>query len=100
MLRLYETIANLVNLKIIYVLKEVAQLGEGKSFGELALENADSRRAATIKMKTESFLGYLDRTEYNMVMKNIIKRRAQLDIKFLKDNALFTNVPPRKLTLL
>lgn len=27
--RIYETIANLVNLKIIYILKEVATLGEG-----------------------------------------------------------------------
>lgn len=51
-------------------------------------------------MKQESFLGYLDRTEYNVVMKNIIKRRALLEVKFLKDNVVFSHVPPRKLTLL
>ena len=50
---------------------------EGSQFGELALRSETDTRNASIKMVSESFLAYLDRYDYNMVMKRMMGRNTQ-----------------------
>ena len=46
---------------------------KGTPFGDLALMNDSDTRAASIRMKTETFLAYLEKTSYNIVMRKVIK---------------------------
>lgn len=49
---------------------------EGTFFGDLALSSSSTTLKASIKMKTECFLAYLDRFDYNMVMKQVIRKNT------------------------
>ena len=62
---------------IVYLNKEAVLLGAGVFFGDLALATDKSIRQASIKMKEDTFLAYLDRFDYNMVMKYQIRKKTQ-----------------------
>lgn len=64
----------------------------GTHFGDLALANAGKTRQASIRMYTETFLAYLLRQDYNMVIKQIMERNSQRQMKLLKQSKLFQNV--------
>ena len=71
-----ERLTSVFDYSIVYFNKEAVQLGAGVFFGELALETDKSIRQASIKMKQDTFLAYLDRFDYNMVMKQQIRKKT------------------------
>jgi hypothetical protein len=77
----------------------VAQLKDGAPFGELALRSSEDRRAASISIKEPTFLAYLDRTDYNMVMKRVIRAKTQRQLQILRSHKLFAPVSQNKLQL-
>ena len=60
-----ESINHVFDFGTIYLNKEVAQMHKGTPFGDLALMNNTDTRAASIRMKSETILAYLDKTSYN-----------------------------------
>ena len=60
-----ESINHVFDFGVVYLNKEVASMPKGTPFGDLALMNNSDTRAASIRMKTETFLAYLDKTSYN-----------------------------------
>jgi hypothetical protein len=87
-----ERLATVLDLSVVYLNIEVAQLKDGAPFGELALKSSEDRRAASISIKEETFLAYLDRTDYNMVMKRVMRAKTQRQLQILRSHKLFTPV--------
>jgi hypothetical protein len=94
-----EKLVNVVDFSVIYLNKEVTRMHEGSQFGELALRSETDRRNATIKMVSESFLAYLDKYDYNMVMKRVVGRNTQRQLRVLKRNTFFQGVSAHRLQL-
>jgi hypothetical protein len=69
-----ESLNHLFDFENVYLNREVAQMNAGTPFGDLALMNNTDTRAASIRMKSETFLAYLDRASYNKVMKKVINQ--------------------------
>ena len=57
-------LAGLIDFTKAYISKEVAQLREGTSFGEIALQFGSALRQATIYSKEVCLVAYLERAEY------------------------------------
>ena len=72
--RRLERVAKIIDLSVVYLNKEVALLQPGAYFGELALQAAGETRKASIKMRSDAFLAYLDRHDYDTVMQGIMNR--------------------------
>ena len=64
-------IMNLIRMMNNKGFQEVAQLGAGQCFGELALIQKFSTRAATIKCIKECHFGILTRSDYEKTLKYI-----------------------------
>jgi len=64
----------------VYLNKEVAKMQKGTPFGDLALTNKADTRLASIRMGEETFLAYLDRVNYDQVMKKVVKRNTQMKL--------------------
>ena len=73
-------------------MKEVAQLGKGKSFGELALITSKPR-AATITCLEDTDLAILDKTNYEKVVGKALKRKVNEKIEFLKQFRILAHIP-------
>lgn len=95
--RRLEKLAHICDLAVVYLNREVAQLQEGIHFGDLALKNEGETRKASIKMVTDCYLAYLDRRDYNRVMKTIMLRGSQKKMQVLKQSRLFQKVSQVKL---
>ena len=63
-----EKISKIIDLSIIHVYNEVALLKPGAYFGDLALKGEGEKRRAMIKMRSDTFLAYLDRHDYVSVI--------------------------------
>jgi len=87
-----ERLATAIDISIVYLNTEVATLKDGAPFGELALKSSEDRRAASISVKEETFLAYLDRTDYNMVMKRVMRAKTQRQLQILRSHKLFAPV--------
>jgi len=87
-----ERLATIIDLSVVYLNTEVAQLKDGAPFGELALKSSEDRRAASIAIKEDTFLAYLDRTDYNMVMKRVMRAKTQRQLQILRSHKLFAPV--------
>ena len=87
-----ESINHVFDFGIIYLNKEVARMPAGTPFGDLALMNNSDTRAASIRMTTETFLAYLDKTSYNQVMKKVIKQNTQQKMAILRSNEFFSKM--------
>ena len=74
--RRLEKLAGVVDFEKVYLNREVATMKEGTPFGDLALFSETDKRNASIRMKKDTVLAYLDRSNYNMVMKKVIKRNT------------------------
>ena len=68
---------------------EVGQLGEGDSFGELALMQEGSLRAATIKAVEPCELLKVEREQYNVILKTLMSDELQEKVDFLRQVSLF-----------
>ena len=95
--RRLEKVAHICDLSVVYLNQEVAQLQEGVHFGDLALKNEGETRKASIKMLTDCYLAYLDRRDYNKVMKTMMLRGSQKKMQVLKQSRLFQKVSQVKL---
>lgn len=64
-------------------------LGEGKSFGEMALLKEDCIRTATVVADTDTDLVVIDRNLYNRSVKDVLEKEFQQKTKFVDENSLF-----------
>lgn len=80
----------------IWMFKEVAVLGEGKSFGELALETSKPR-AATIQCKADTEFAILEKKDYQMIIGNTKKRQINEKVKFFKGFRIFQTLSKNKM---
>ena len=69
---------------------EVLVYKDGDSFGELALIEKHPR-AASIFTKTECHVAVLEKNDYNRILANLMKKRRNELIDFLKKQAIFRN---------
>ena len=76
-------LSTVVDFSYVHLNREVACQKSGSEFGEIAL-SMNEKRQATTRMKTETFLAYLERSEYNLVMSKIIKKNSYQKIQVLK----------------
>lgn len=70
---------------------EVAQVDEGESFGELALQSENPRNAS-VRSKGEVFLATLYRDDYRAILQQTVERRKRLRMEFLQSLPWFGNL--------
>lgn len=68
--------------------KKVGSLDQGTQFGELALNNNDTRQAS-IRTDKLCVLAYLERVEYQQHLKVAYLRDQQKQLQYLKEIAFF-----------
>ena len=68
--------------------REVATLGPGSSFGELALIQAKPR-AATVVCKEPTVLAFLDRQAYDKVLRKLQQNQLGANVRFLQSVPFF-----------
>jgi len=76
--------------------KEVAQLGQGDSFGELALMTLKPR-AATITCIEESAFAVMDKERYDRVVGRAYKRKIGEMVDFLRQFRIFKGLKDHQL---
>ncbi|CDW73238.1 cyclic nucleotide-binding domain containing protein [Stylonychia lemnae] len=75
----------------VWILKEVAQLGKGMSFGELALITAKPR-AATIVCAEDTDLAVLDKNNYERVVGKALRRKVNEKVEFLQQFRILSHI--------
>ena len=60
---------------------EVIKLGEGKCFGEIALQRERNKRTATVITLTDCLLGILQKDEYQSFMKKVMEKTRRNNIE-------------------
>ena len=68
---------------------EVIKLGEGKCFGEIALQRERNKRTATVITLTDCLLGILQKDEYQSFMKKVMEKTRRNNIERLLSTKLF-----------
>lgn len=82
----------------LLVLREVTQLEEGKSFGELALVT-DKSRAATIYCKvSDVVLGTLSKKDYTKILGETFKQKIESALEMISKFEIFNVLSVRRLT--
>ena len=69
---------------------DVAKMGAGKSFGELALIS-DQPRAATIKCLTQCSFATLSKSDYKKFLQRLDERQANQKVEFLMELPFLKN---------
>jgi CRP-like cAMP-binding protein len=82
------------------VIKRLVELSVGAAFGEIALENANSKRTATIVAETDCKLISITRADYRNVLADLFSKKKASDIAFLKNVPIFSKLNPRTLETL
>ncbi len=82
------------------VIKRLVELSVGAAFGEIALENANSKRTATIVAETDCKLISITRADYRNVLAELFSKKKASDIAFLKNVPIFSKLNPRTLETL
>ena len=82
------------------VIKKLVELSIGAAFGEIALENANSKRTATIVAETDCKLISITRADYRNVLSEIFAKKKANDIAFLKEVPIFSKLNPKTLETL
>ena len=71
---------------------EVIKLGEGKCFGEIALQRERNKRTATVITLTDCLFGILQKDEYQSFMKKVMEKTRRNNIERLLNTKLFYGV--------
>lgn len=71
---------------------QISVLGEGQTFGELALVNQDNRRNATVKCMTKVTYGVLDKRNFDRSLNKIEQRRSHKLLEFLSGIPCFVGM--------
>jgi CRP-like cAMP-binding protein len=82
------------------VIKKLVELSVGAAFGEIALENANSKRTATIVAETDCKLLSITRADYRNVLADIFAKKKANDIAFLQEVPIFSKLNPKTLETL
>ncbi len=82
------------------VVKKLVELSVGAAFGEIALENANSKRTATIIAETDCKLITITRADYRHVLADVFAKKKATEVAFLKEVPLFSKLNPRTLETL
>jgi hypothetical protein len=82
------------------VIKKLVELSVGAAFGEIALENANSKRTATIIAETDCKLITITRADYRNVLADVFAKKKATDVAFLKKVPIFSKLNPRVLETL
>ncbi|CAG8493921.1 15711_t:CDS:2, partial [Acaulospora colombiana] len=77
----------------------VLEIGNGNSFGELALMY-NTNRAATVKAKTDGILWALDRVSFHKTITNIMYNKRKTYEVFLRSVSFLTSLSPSEITKL
>ncbi|KAK3596919.1 hypothetical protein CHS0354_031697 [Potamilus streckersoni] len=70
--------------------------GEGHTVGEIALIKEECLRTASVVADTETDLVVIDRKLYNRSVQDVLEREYNLKVKFVEENPLFQNWPPKQ----
>ena len=71
---------------------EVIKLGEGKCFGEIALQRERNKRTATVITLKDCLFGVLQKDEYQSFMKIVMEKTRRNNIERLLNTKLFYGV--------
>ena len=71
---------------------QIALKKSGETFGEVALQHADSKRTATMITHTNCIMGYLTKGDYDTSIRDIELRKRQGDINFIMTFAIFNQM--------
>jgi CRP-like cAMP-binding protein len=82
------------------VIKKLVELSVGAAFGEIALENANSKRTATIVAETDCKLITITRADYHNVLAEVFAKKKGDDIRFLKEVPILSTLNLRTLETL
>ena len=82
------------------VIKRLVELSVGAAFGEIALENANSKRTATIVAETDCKLITITRADYKHVLADLFAKKKATDVAFLKQVPIFSKLNPRTIETL
>jgi hypothetical protein len=77
------------------VIKKLVELSVGAAFGEIALENANSKRTATIVAETDCKLLTITRADYRHVLSDLFAKKKAAEIAFLNGVPIFSKLNPR-----
>ena len=77
------------------VIKKLVELSVGAAFGEIALENANSKRTATIVAETDCKLLTITRADYRHVLSDLFAKKKAADVAFLNGVPIFSKLNPR-----
>jgi len=76
-------------MKHYLFITNISILGEGKSFGEVALLKEDCIRTATVVADADTDLVVIDRNLYNRSVRDVLEREYEQKTKFVEENSLF-----------
>jgi len=82
------------------VIKKLVELSVGAAFGEIALENANSKRTATIVAETDCKLLTITRADYHRVLADFFAKKKASELAFLKEVPIFSKLHDRTLETL
>ena len=80
------------NLVTIYSYFEIVKKGKGDIFGEVALQNEDKKRTATIICIDDCVFGSLSKNAYNNCLKEIEVRKRRANVTFILSFPIFTEL--------
>jgi CRP-like cAMP-binding protein len=76
---------------VVYEYHQIASLTTGQTFGELALENPNNKRTATIVTKEDTHFGLLNKETYTQCIKEVNEKYKKQNLNFIFNNQLFSN---------
>ena len=71
---------------------EITRKKRGETFGELALQHDDNQRTGTVMTISDTVLGYLTKSDYDMSLSDIELRKRKKDVNFIMSFSIFSQM--------
>ena len=76
----------------LYQYFEITKLTKGDTFGELAFQHSDNKRTASIMTLTDTILGYLTKTDYQLSISDIELKKRKKNVNFIMSFSIFSQM--------